>query len=103
MNIRNPAGWTPLIYAVSKGELETVNSIIAHGADANRAENDGWTALHFAAAGGHVDIVQALLKANIDYTIENEKGQTARDVATELKLQEVIDVIPANDNKNKDL
>lgn len=36
VNIHNAAGWTPLIYAVSQGNVEAVQFLLRHGAEADR-------------------------------------------------------------------
>eukprot|EP01036_Dinobryon_divergens_P022347 gene22347-30593_t len=94
VNIRNVAGWTPLIYATSTGNKEAVKAIVDLGADCNRSENDGWTALHFAASAGYDEIVEILLKANINPGIKNVKGQVAKALAKELGHTKVVDLIP---------
>lgn len=36
VNIHNAAGWTPLIFAVSQGNVEAVQFLLRHGAEADR-------------------------------------------------------------------
>lgn len=36
VNIHNSAGWTPLIYAVSQGNVEAVQFLLRHGAEPDR-------------------------------------------------------------------
>ncbi len=94
INLRNNAGWTPLMMAVAHGDVQTVREIIDFGADCNRTENDGWTALHFAANSGHLEIVEMLLKANVDHSIRTADGRTARDMAISEGHQEIANLIP---------
>mmetsp|Transcript_24892 Transcript_24892/g.34157 ORF Transcript_24892/g.34157 Transcript_24892/m.34157 type:complete len:292 (-) Transcript_24892:251-1126(-) len=103
VNIRNPAGWTPLIYATSIGNKEAVKAIIDMGADCNRSENDGWTALHFAASGGYEEIADLLLKANINPGIKNVAGKVAKTLAKELNFPKVVDLIPDTPDTDEEL
>jgi ankyrin repeat protein len=94
VNIRNPAGWTPLMFAVSKNDQAAAKAILELGADANRTENDGWTALHFAASGNFPELVSLLLSFNASPAIQAVDGRTARAVASELGFPEIVDLIP---------
>lgn len=96
-NIRNGAGWTPMMYAVARGDLDLVKKILKYGPDLNRTENDGWTALHFAASTGNLDIVKLLLEHNADAFVRNVNGKTAREIAQEEKHQAVVDFLPVHE------
>lgn len=50
-----------LRYAAGYGRVETVQFLLAKGADPGAAEPDGQTALHWATFGPHVEAAQALL------------------------------------------
>lgn len=94
IDIRNGAGYTPLISAASKGGLDTVNELIKMKADCNRVEQDGWSALHFAAVRGDVKMVDALLKANAAPGIVSVDGRTARMIAETNNFKDVVKLIP---------
>lgn len=94
VNIRNAAGWTPLIFAASRGDVESVKAILNYGGDPNRAENDGWTPLHFAAHGGNEDIVLLLLKAGANVSWKNLDGRTPRELAAAEGFQNIVEMIP---------
>lgn len=96
-NIRNGAGWTPMMYAVARGDIDLVKTILKYGPDLNRTENDGWTALHFAAASGNVEIAKLLLANNADPFARNVDGKTAREVAQAENHPEVVDLLPAHE------
>jgi ankyrin repeat protein len=53
-----------LLEAARTGELRSMDSALAHGADADAAGEAGITALMYAAASGHPDAVQRLLDAH---------------------------------------
>lgn len=86
---------TYLVDSASRGLLETVRFLLAHGADPNiaiRSANPGQTALLAASSGGHTKIVDLLLEhgadplaidhptgfAAIEYAITNEDAAIAR-------------------------
>jgi len=52
-----------LIDAARNGDLAAVQTLLAGGADANRAQGDGMTALHWAAERGHAAVAELLLSA----------------------------------------
>jgi hypothetical protein len=74
-------GWTPLMHAVHKKQLASVNALIAAGADPNRASGSGMTPLMMAAAYGYADIVQALLAGGANPRLRDGSGETALDYA----------------------
>lgn len=67
---------TALMLAADKGNIETVQALLAKGADVN-TENDGNTALMLAAMNGHAEIVQALLAKGADVNVKANNSDTA--------------------------
>jgi ankyrin repeat protein len=63
----DPAGWTPLTYAASSGQLALMSTLLAAGARASgapgRRDDSAWTPLARAAHRGHAAAVRALLDA----------------------------------------
>ncbi len=94
VDIRNGAGWTPLIFAVSRGDVEAVKEIIKMGSNVNIAENDGWTALHFAAQAGMEEILTILLRADADAGARNTEGLTARKLAEREGFTNIVELLP---------
>jgi ankyrin repeat protein len=72
----NSLASTPLLWAISGQDLETVTLLLAHGADVNSASNAGSTPLHKAAVLGNVAIVQLLLAHDAQVNARNSGGQT---------------------------
>ena len=66
------------IHAVRNGETQTVQRLIAQGANINAAEKYGQTALMIAAELGHTEIARLLVEqgANI-HPVSNYYGYTA--------------------------
>ena len=59
-------GYTPLLFAVQQGSLETVKLLIAAGADVNDADPEGASALVVAAYSGHGAVSAFLLERGAD-------------------------------------
>jgi ankyrin repeat protein len=92
-------GWTPLHWAAFLGHSETVEALLAAGADVNSKSNmlvltgrlnninvslpAGTTPLHAAVRGvGNRDIVQSLIQKGADITAKDEEGNTPLELAT---------------------
>ena len=64
----------PIIDAARQGDLETVRSLLAQGADANAAQGDGMTSLHWAAERGHAAVAELLISASADVRAKTRIG-----------------------------
>lgn len=65
INIADFMGWTSLHWAAQRGDVSTLETLIAHGADCDRLDNRGLTALG-AASRTSIRCVDFLLSANAD-------------------------------------
>jgi hypothetical protein len=63
--------------AAARGELATVERMLAAGADPNRRSRDGSTPLMAAATIGHAEIVERLLASGANPNARNKLGQSA--------------------------
>ena len=72
---------TALSYVAMKPHLELMALLLAHGADANRADAMGMTPLHYAVLGGNMTCVMRLVEHGANPFATNCKGQSAIDVA----------------------
>ncbi|NUS92385.1 MAG: ankyrin repeat domain-containing protein, partial [Nocardia sp.] len=79
-------GTPPLLWAVRNGHRETVELLLAAGAD---PEIPG-TPLTIAAQGGRLGIVRSLLAHGADPARPDESGRTAYRVATELAAADPV-------------
>ena len=59
-------GLTPLMQAAEQGSAETVNALLAAGANVGASSALGSTALHFAAGSGSAEKITALISAGAD-------------------------------------
>jgi ankyrin repeat protein len=69
---------TPLCAAACWGYVDVVRSLLAHGADPDRAEDELWTPLRWAAAHGHEAAVRVLLDAGADPDLKAPIGDATR-------------------------
>ncbi len=79
LNIRDPYGQTPLMYAISSGQSD-IGSLLDLGADANIQTDAGWTSLMYAARD-NASVIASLLEHGADANLLNGEGQTAYDIA----------------------
>ena len=64
INLRSKTnGWTALIWACIKGDMDAVDFLIENGADLNICCNDGWNALIGAYLKGHESVANKLIEA----------------------------------------
>jgi len=107
--IHPKSGHTPLHAASEKGELEILQLLLAHKADANFGTKDTFSPLHAACAKGHEEVARKLLeyKANVNHAAGSvtplgmavQKGNVA---FTRMLCQESADVTQV-DNKGLSL
>ncbi|MCP4546823.1 MAG: ankyrin repeat domain-containing protein [bacterium] len=74
-------GQTALMFAAESSHLETVEALLAAGADPNIEDRDGGTALIAAAGAGHTGVVARLLAAGADADTRMSIGGGALNVA----------------------
>ena len=91
VNIRLPAGSTPLHDAALKGYDEIVILLLAHGANVDIRNASGATPLHDAALAGKAGVVAILLAHGADINArETESGTTALYAAATLGREDVV-------------
>tara|TARA_B100001093_G_scaffold2503_1_gene2523 strand:+ start:150 stop:575 length:426 start_codon:yes stop_codon:yes gene_type:complete len=67
-------GRTPLINAVSEGNIELAKDLISKGAELDIQDDNGWCALHFAAQNKEDEISIALLEGGADPDLTDSHG-----------------------------
>jgi len=76
-------GWTPLIYAAYANDHEAMGLLIKKGADIHaKDKEDGRTALMWCAQWGFRAGIDALMAAGAHTDDQDNKGQTAADIAS---------------------
>ena len=81
-------GW--LTVAAKDGLVETARTLLAAGAEVDRADNSGWTALFATARFGHVQAMRVLLEAGAEVNRAANNGSTALHVAAQNGQVEAI-------------
>jgi ankyrin repeat protein len=70
-------GLTPLLFAARQGDVESVQALLAGGADVNqRSSGDGTTPLLIATINGRFDLAKFLLDRGADPRIPSQNGVT---------------------------
>ena len=70
-------GRTLLSWAAQRGDYETVQQLLASGADPDRPDLEGKTPLHWSASAVGASCMQALLYAKADVNARTRDGDTA--------------------------
>ena len=87
LRARSNAGTTPFLFAVRKGDMRTVQAMIAGGADVNeKRSGDFATPLLIAIINGHEDLVDLLLDKGAD---PNAEGGSTNLTVTGSRAQEI--------------
>ena len=71
------SGRTVLVTAASRGEKDSVQLLLDHGADVDKADGDGHTALITAAWEGREETVRLLIDKGAKVNIHDTDGETA--------------------------
>eukprot|EP01026_Neomeris_dumetosa_P045703 TRINITY_DN3873_c0_g1_i1.p4 TRINITY_DN3873_c0_g1~~TRINITY_DN3873_c0_g1_i1.p4 ORF type:complete len:236 (-),score=28.26 TRINITY_DN3873_c0_g1_i1:1109-1816(-) len=75
-DIPDPAGTTPLHYAVEKNCIIALGHFLHHGVNVNIQNSQGNTPLHIAAEKSGWGLVEILLMQGAQVNIQNGKGET---------------------------
>lgn len=76
LNGRDVGERTPLMYAVLKGDPDSVTMLIQSGADVEARDDHGQTAAHWAASHGHRDVLEVLFQWGADWRSREDLGGT---------------------------
>ena len=99
INARDQRGWTPLLWAVSRGQTKVVKLLLDKGADVNAKGEHGWTPLMEAANRGHTDATKLLLKKGADVNVKHEYGWTALKIAKGKGNKDIVELLKAHGAK----
>lgn len=83
---------SPFCTSIAKGDLETVEKLIALGEDVNRKSN-GMTPAMYAAKYNRVAILKLLIHNGAELNKKSDKGMTAEGYAELSNAQEALEVI----------
>ncbi|MGL9762826.1 MAG: ankyrin repeat domain-containing protein [Wolbachia sp.] len=82
VNCAEENGWTPLLHAVERDEIEIVWCLIEAGANVNAITEDGTTALHIAAEGCNLEMVECLVENGANINAKDKEGKTPLNLVT---------------------
>jgi len=94
----NKTGWTPLHYAASRAEPDSVDMVrlmLQHHAYIDAESPNKSTPLMLAAHYGHPDALRLLLEEGADPSLRNEQGLTAVDFARRAGRDDMVDLVSA--------
>lgn len=86
-------GYTPLMDAVWKGNLEIASFLIQHGADVNKLSKDGQTMVVLAVGADKLDLCRLLVENGADVDIPDAMGMSAYGYAKLFKKDEILAVL----------
>lgn len=98
VNRKNSAGETPLLVAAMNGNLDMIQTLMAHGAD-TKATLQGLNALILAAVNGHADVVKYLIASKMDPNAKCPRGYTALDYAKQANRSDVVRVLEGEEKE----
>jgi ankyrin repeat protein len=118
LNAVTDKGWTPLMWACDRECFEMVRLLVENGADPNQRIQDGWGPLHLAVStsidsdckhklgrrvdDAPLDIVVYLLWKGADPFARTGEGQTAADIAREVRSDKLSDLLEKYEMSHKD-
>lgn len=91
----NPAGWTPLHYAIYGNRLDLARFLVDQGAKLDLRAPNGRTALMLATQQAQLETVRWLVNAGADLSVKDYEGKSALDIAREKGLAEIAKFLQA--------
>ncbi|HXH74677.1 MAG TPA: ankyrin repeat domain-containing protein [Bacteriovoracaceae bacterium] len=79
-SIRNKSGWV-------------IDQLLDAGSNINVQDKDGNTPLILSVLNSSYQQVKTLIKHELDLTLKNNEGKTAQQIAEELKLDEILELL----------
>lgn len=95
LEIRNKDFCTPLLVAVSSGNVEVAVVLIINGASLGASDRNGDTVLHLAAANGDLEFCRLAVREGAPVNARNRKGKMAAEVATSDAVREILGITDA--------
>jgi len=89
-----PGALTPLLYAARDGRLEATRTLVAAGADIERADANGITPLLMAVANNHMDVARFLVERGAQVNVMDWYGRTPLWAAVETRNMDVDNAEP---------
>ncbi len=96
VNVRDAAGFTPLLMACGKttpGYKEVAEKLVLRGADPNARDPLGWTPLLLAISAGNAELVNQLLENGASPMARTRRGENAKDLAQKFGHENLVDLL----------
>jgi ankyrin repeat protein len=93
INHQDADGWSALMRAAAKGNIEAVELLLSRNANINHTEKNGWTALLWAVNRRHKRVVSVLIAKGADVNAKANDGRTAMAVARNEDYAEIIKLL----------
>lgn len=90
LNAKDSEGKTPLIVALTVGEKEIAEALIAKGVDIKAKDKNDLTALNAALRGGQAEVATALIEKGADVNAADKTGTTPLMLAQQRGLTDVV-------------
>lgn len=99
LEARDNDGWTAVMYAARRGNIEICSKLLNYGANLDVATTeDGFTALHLAAGNGHVLVCVALIEAGANFDKKDVAGKVPFEYLRIAKSRELYEKAVATVN-----
>jgi ankyrin repeat protein len=93
INAADKYGWTPLHYAIDKGNIEIAKFLISKGAQVNVPDAKGTTPLHCAVEIARRELVILLLDNGADITAKDKQGRSPLKLAMDNNHQSIAELL----------
>lgn len=93
LNTETSYGRTPLLFAITNGSLEAVNTLLDHGADPNFCESATTFPIIHASALGNPEIVKLLIQKGADVNLQCKDLSTALIAATKQNNEIAVEML----------
>ena len=95
INCQDETGWTPLVWAVSRGHISTAILLLEKEADEDLGDKAGRVPIHHAARRGSTQFVELLAKRELNIDRKNNIGETPLHLAASEGHVEVVRLLLA--------
>lgn len=92
VNATNDTGYSPLILACYRGNIEVAKFLIKNGADVNANSSMG-SPLMAAVVKGNIEVVNLLLEKRADVNVTDANGITALIYAVQFRNAEIVKIL----------
>ncbi len=95
INTCDSRGYTAMLWAAQKGNIDIVNLLIKNGAniEAKHEASRGYTPLIVAAINNHIEVAKMLIEHGANINSKNNNGNTALSVANEKGHTEIVELL----------